>query len=86
MMRVSSSAQGPSLGELGQASWPGGTAPFGRGHAPRRMGLAPLDREASFWGGWSAYVQKAMHPSILAAFKNVALQRHFDILQPHIDI
>ena len=53
-MRVSSSAQGPSLGELGQASWPGGTAPFERGHAPRRMGLAPSDREASFWGGWSS--------------------------------
>ena len=32
------------------------------------------------------YVQKAVHPSILAAFKNVALQRHFDILQRHIEI
>ena len=32
------------------------------------------------------YVQKAVHPSILAAFKNVALQRHFDILQRHIVI
>ena len=32
------------------------------------------------------YVQKAVHPSILAAFKNVTLQRHFDILQRHIVI
>ena len=32
------------------------------------------------------YMQKAVHPSILAAFKNVALQRHFDILQRHIVI
>ena len=28
-------------------------------------------------------MQKAGHPSILAAFK---MQRHFDILQRHIDI
>ena len=32
------------------------------------------------------YVQKAVHPSNLAAFKNMALQHHFDILQHHIDI
>ena len=37
-------------------------------------------------GADSPYVQKAVHPSILAAFKNVALQRHFDILQRHIVI
>ena len=36
--------------------------------------------------GVTPYMQKAVHPSILAAFKNVALQRHFDILQRHFDI